>query len=61
MQKVISVNVTARPKPDTETFTELEYPQIKKYLEEGYKVVQVYQIAPSPSLYCSTITFILEK
>lgn len=61
MQKVISVNVTARPKPDTEQFNELEYPLIKKYLEEGYKVIQVYQIAPSPSLYCSTITFVLEK
>ena len=61
MQKVISVNITAKPKPDSVVFSEHEFPEINKCLAEGYKVVQVYQIAPSPSLYCSTITFVLEK
>ena len=61
MQKVISVNINAKPKPDHAVFSEHQYPEINKYLEEGYKVLQVHQIAPSPSLYCTTITFVLEK
>lgn len=64
MQKVISVNINAKPQKDGNdkvTFSEHEYPQLNKYLEEGYKVVQFYQIAPSQSLFCSTLTFVLEK
>lgn len=61
MQKVISVNINAKPKPDSSVYSEHEFPEINKLLAEGYNVVQVYQIAPSPSLYCTTITFVLEK
>ncbi|MDB0616078.1 hypothetical protein PL372_11095 [Tenacibaculum dicentrarchi] len=60
MQKVINLNINARPE-NNKTFSEYETPVLKKYLEEGYKVINVYQIAPSPSLYCTTITYILEK
>lgn len=64
MQKVISVNVNAKPQKDGNDkvpFSEHEYPEVNKYLTDGYKVVQFYQIAPSDSLYCSTLTFVLEK
>lgn len=64
MQKVVSVNINAKPKKedsDKITFSEHEYPEINKYLADGYKVVQFYQIAPSDALYCSTLTFVLEK
>jgi len=64
MQKVISVNINAMPNKDEDknvVFSEHEYPEVNKYLADGYKVVQFYQIAPSPSLYCSTLTFVLEK
>jgi len=60
MQKVITINVTARPENNA-SFTEYEMPTINKWLEKGYKVVQVYQSAPSQNLYCTTITFVLEK
>ena len=64
MQKVISVNINATPEMDSNGnthFSEHEYPQLNKYLSEGYKIVQFYQIAPSNNLYCSTLTFVLEK
>jgi len=64
MQKVISVNINARPQKgdnDKVTFSEHEYPELNKYLADGYNVVQFYQIAPSNALYCSTLTFVLEK
>ena len=61
MQKVICVNITARPHGDNKTFSEHELPELNKYLEEGYKVVQVYQSAPSQNLYCTTFTFVIEK
>ncbi|EJG01418.1 hypothetical protein [Flavobacterium sp. F52] len=61
-QKVVAVNVLSRTTGGENTgFKELEFSVINKYLDEGYKVVQVYQIAPSPQLYVVTITFILEK
>ena len=60
MQKVIHININARPK-DNKSLSEHEAPELNKYLENGYKVVNIYQIAPSPSLYCTTITFVLEK
>ncbi len=61
-QKVVSVNVLSRTSGgETAGFKELEFTIINKYLDEGYKVVQVYQIAPSPQLYVVTITFVLEK
>ncbi len=63
MQKVISVNINARPMKDNRDvhFSEHEYPELNKYLADGYKVVQFYQIAPSQSTHCSTLTFVLEK
>lgn len=61
MQKVVTVNVVARPSKDDGSFSELEFPVLNKYLDDGFKVISVYQIAPSPNLYCSTITFVLEK
>ena len=60
MQKVIHVNINARP-GDSNNLSEHEAPELNNYLKEGYKVVNVYQIAPSPSLYCTTITFVIEK
>lgn len=61
MQKVISINVNSRPRPENAAFSENIFPELEKLLEEGYKIIQVHQIAPSPNLYCVTITFILEK
>lgn len=64
MQKVISVNINSGIKSENNEktqFSEHEYPQLNKYLSEGYKVIQFQQIAPSNTLYCSTLTFILEK
>lgn len=64
MQVVISVNINARPQKngnEAMAFAEYEFPEVNKYLQLGFKVVQFYQIAPSPSLYCSTLTFVLEK
>lgn len=63
MQKVVTVNVLARTgtSNDVPNFLELEFPILNKYLEEGYTVKAVHQIAPSPSLYSATFTFILEK
>ena len=64
MQKVVSINVLSRilnETKDGKDFKELEFPVLSKYLEEGYKVVQFYQISTSPQLYVVTLTFILEK
>lgn len=60
MQKVICINVNARPK-DNKTLSEHEAPELNSYLADGYKVVDVYQSAPSQNLFCTTITFVLEK
>lgn len=60
MQKIISVNVASKPN-DGDKFLEIEFPIVQSYLDDGYYVKQVYQMAPSTSLYCFTITFILEK
>ena len=59
-QKVISVNVLVRSGSNKE-YKEMEFPILNKYLEEGYRVVETHQIAPSPQLYVITLTFILEK
>lgn len=59
-QKVISVNVLSRSGSNQE-FREMEFPILNKYLDDGYRVVNTYQIAPSPQLYVVTLTFILEK
>jgi hypothetical protein len=61
MQKVISININSKPKSENSIFSEHEFPELNKYLAEGYKVIEFHQIAPSPSLYCATLTFILEK
>lgn len=61
MQKVITVNVNSRPRPEQAPFSENVFPELDKLLQEGYKIIQVHQIAPSPNLFCVTITFVLEK
>lgn len=60
-QKVITINVLSRTGSVEKEFKELEFPILNKYLDEGYSVVNVYQIAPSPQLYVVTITYVLEK
>ena len=60
-QKVISINVLTRTEGNTSSFKELEFPTLSKYLEDGYMVKEVHQIAPSQNLYVITLTFILEK
>ena len=64
MQKVISVNISASPNKDGDKsvpFSEHEFPELNKYLTDGYKVAQFYQIAPSHTFSSSTLTFVLEK
>lgn len=62
-QKVVTVNVLSRVGVNNQAgeFKELEFPTLNRYLSEGYNIVNVHQIAPSPQLYVVTITFILEK
>ncbi len=63
MQKVIIVNVNAKPIKDGNDnvpFSEHEIPELNKALSEGYRVVEFHQIAPASNLFCSTLTFILE-
>ena len=60
MQKVITVNMVARPE-NSKPFTEYETPILNKYLDEGYVIKNVHQSAPSQNLFATTITFILEK
>ena len=60
MQKVMIVNVLSKTEEKTK-FNELELEKVNKHLEEGFKIVQFHQIAPSDNLYCVTLTFILEK
>jgi len=57
-QKVVSINVLTRTE---NKFTEIEYPILNKYLEDGYIVKEVHQISPSQNLYVITLTFVLEK
>ncbi|WP_029295705.1 hypothetical protein [Chryseobacterium hispalense] len=63
LQKVVTVNVLSRVGTTNQSgeFKELEFPTLNKYLAEGYQIVNVHQIAPSPQLYVVMITFILEK
>lgn len=63
LQKVVTVNVLSRVGASNQSgeFKELEFPTLNKYLAEGYHIVNVHQIAPSPQLYVVMITFILEK
>ncbi len=63
IQKVVTVNVLSRVGVNNQggEFKELEFPTLNRYLSEGFNIVNVYQIAPSPQLYVVTITFILEK
>lgn len=57
-QKVLTINVLTRT---DSKFTEIEFPILNKYLDDGYIVKEVHQIAPSQNLYLVTLTFILEK
>lgn len=61
MQKVIIVNLISRP-DEREMLTERQLPEVNKLLDEGYQVVQFYQIAPSSGTSVAlTLTFVLEK
>ena len=59
-QKVVSINVLTRA-DGAQKFVEIEYPTLNRYLEDGYIVKEVHQIAPSQNLFVITLTFILEK
>jgi hypothetical protein len=64
MQKVVTVNISSKPDKEGagfKKFSEYEFPILNKYLEEGYSIINVYQIAPSENVSASTITFILQK
>lgn len=60
MQKVMSFNVNTKI-PNDNSFNLIDSTELNKVLEEGWKVVSVHQIAPTPSIYAFTITFVLEK
>jgi hypothetical protein len=62
MQKVITVTTHTNIIDKDDKFTEKEYPTLNKYLEEGYKVVQVTPIVlNSTTAYMYSLTFLLEK
>ncbi len=60
MQKVITLTNHLGITDREAMFTEKEYPQLSKYLDEGYNVIQAIPISiPGDIKY--SITFILEK
>ena len=62
MQKVVCINVLSfGEKGSKDKFVEMEFPILNKYLEEGYDVVNMHQIAPSEQSIWVTLTFILHK
>jgi hypothetical protein len=62
MQQVITITSRTDILKQGQDFEETEYPQIKKYLEEGYVITQVLPILkPADTSYRYAITFILSK
>ncbi len=61
MQKVVSVNINMGAEKRAEVFHEHEFPEVNKYLEQGYRVVQFYQITPAQGSFLLNLTFVLEK
>jgi|GEM_PF-5292792 len=59
MDKTITVKVEAST--FKEDFKELEFPQVKKYLDEEYHIVGIHQVVFGANNYCSCITFHLRK
>ena len=60
MQKVVTINVLCRCGKNNH-YRELQFPQLQEYLDDGYKVVSVHQIASNGDIYVITQTFVLEK
>jgi hypothetical protein len=64
MQKVISINVFSNSENEDReavNFKEFEFPELNKYLDDGYEVEQFYQVATSNNRSNATLTFILKK
>lgn len=62
MQKVITVTSHFNIIEKDAKFIEKEYPNLEKYLQEGYKVVQTIPVVkPADSSYMYAITFILDN
>ncbi|PKF74836.1 hypothetical protein [Chryseobacterium sp. PMSZPI] len=62
MQKVITITTHTNIIDKNDKFTEKEYPQLKTYLEEGYKVKEIVPITlASTTAYMYSLTFVLEK
>ncbi|MBK9108494.1 MAG: hypothetical protein IPM92_09015 [Saprospiraceae bacterium] len=62
MQQVITVTIKNVSNP--EGFAEFRFPQVKAALDDGYKIIQVHQIAfpgPMGSLSMLCLTFVLQK
>lgn len=59
MQKVITVRTYISPASGDE-FTENEYPELKKYLEEGYKIIDKIVVNANTTS-SSSLTFILDN
>lgn len=59
MQKVITVRAYISP-ANGEEFTENEYPELSKYLEDGYKIIDKI-IVNANTTSSSSFTFILDN
>lgn len=62
MQKVITITSYTGIVEQNKDFKESEYPQLNKYLKEGYTIKQAIPIVkPADQSYMYAITFILEN
>ena len=62
MQKVITVTTHTNIIDKDAKFTEKEYSTLDKYLQDGYKVIQVVPVTlNSTTAYMYSLTFVLEK
>lgn len=62
MQKVITVTTHTNIIDKVLQFTEKEYPELNKYLKEGYKVLQIIPVTTAAQdSYRYSLTFLLDK
>lgn len=60
MQKVVIINHVAE-QDSSLVSQEYEYPKLKRYLDEGFKIKEVHHSFPENNFYIVVVTFILEK
>ncbi|AMR30048.1 hypothetical protein A0256_00770 [Mucilaginibacter sp. PAMC 26640] len=61
MQKVVTVHTTINNINKEKYFTEMEFPLLNQYLNEGYSVSQILPVTADSSSYRYALTFVLNK